>query len=259
MNIKEEESLRKDEGISEADSAVTSEYLRTFKRDFGIDVRNLDWEKLSYETILQYRELIRTSFGVWQQRGVINPFILRFVEDILSKYKFHTEQLNSTSEDLSSFFKNTIGYSGTANVKDKNELDMNLGRVINALHNDALSRNKQVGILDLQRLIASGRNVPSFADYYGLLSPEQKATVHAFIDIGALLKGKNNLDMAKEIYSTVRISNEEIKGVIFFDDRSNKLSVYTEFVDGRETTGTIIEVGGSDENKIRERTGYSPA
>jgi len=213
-----------------------------FRKHFGVSLDKISYSSMSQDALLDIEQKIRSTIKSENKDG--NEFTLKltidYAKNILKAYKYHDKQLRDTEADFRHFFDFGIqGYSGTANVEPENR-DQDLGRVSAALLEEGNS-------------IITSCDATTVSEIFAKVFGDTK-DIHAFIDIGATFRGQSNRKIAEEMLGFVNAKNKAIKGILYFDDKTNLLSA----LKYDDKSIVQIEIGASSPEIIYSRTKLTP-
>ena len=203
--------------------------------------------------ILRIREEVKSdNFEFWKSPTNI---LWNYLEYNLGHYQYPTQEIRSHAEHLRQMFFRIQGYSGTVDVP-KEERDEETYKVAGLLRNQKISPsmlgNSAIGLTQHESILIWNQTIKetSFEKILKYLL-ERLPTCSAFIDTGALFKGRFNEDIAKMFLNCFkRLNNTFIQGILFFNT-DNQLCCIK--LAGNNYYITLI--GESNSDIIKEKTG----
>lgn len=208
---------------------------------------------------LEMMKIILSEMGK-MNRAAIRLLFSFYLETVIAKIDFPTEQITSNALHMASMFASVQGYSGTID-----NINILPAHVVQEAYADHLKNEKDNGGIVQKLIIDSGDKTVSIV--YGMDSikscrnnimnllkavPETElVNFSALIDVGAFFKNFRNAKVAE---SLLKIISPRIKCVLYYDEISNMLQYVVEMVKedtSSETLGTGKSHSHSSEKRVR--------
>lgn len=174
--------------------------------------------------------------------------LLEFVvSNVFSTERTYEEQIHANPQTLCSMVKVVQGYSGTISNPHiySDQWKKCFDKGANGQILDILLKRKQP-------IHSTSAVAPSIFLSEVLIKHSAASEFRAIIDVGALFKNDNNLEIARDILSFYETSSiAKIKGILYYDNKTNKLCCL-------KRGSSPIELSGTSPDVIKKGTGCSP-
>lgn len=240
------------------EQGLTKEIVEKFINDFKLSALNeiTDTEGLNFEDTVAFKKFVKLTGGlslsdierdankVQKLSNIPKVFNYILHKYILSENTEYDKILKATNINHISQFRSASGFSGTPAWNGYHE-KMHLNEEDNlGIDGTTMSviEDKNPDIVFLK-----GKD-PSYILDATLLQDPDIDKIRAFIDIGALFEGRNNIEIARLIAQKLNSRQDNaIKYVLFFNENKEFCALP---LDGRD----IIVIGSTDPDIIKAKT-----